>query len=95
MANPTEVIDAQAVSSSTESDSQLSSLLYDMSQQVQMSMANMLKMIAEIDQSSAGITEEIGKCKDSAFEKKKDLEEEKEKFQKAAYAVLDMLNNRC
>lgn len=38
--------------------------------------------------------EEIEKCKDSALERKRTLEEEKERFQKAAYTVLDMLNNR-
>lgn len=50
-------------------------------------------LCSEIDQNSAGITEEIGKCKDSALERKKVLEEEKERFQKAAYTVLGMLNN--
>ncbi|KAK4854384.1 hypothetical protein QYF36_023033 [Acer negundo] len=79
---------------SLESDSQLSSVVYDMSQQVQMAMTNMLKMISEVDQNSAGIMEEIDKCKNSVLEKKKLLEEEKEQFQKAAYAVLEMLNNR-
>ncbi|MCL7045784.1 hypothetical protein MKW94_024314 [Papaver nudicaule] len=54
---------------------------------------NMLKMINEIDQSSSGIMEEIEKCKDSATDKKKMLDEEKERFQKAAYMALDMLNN--
>ena len=49
---------------------------------------------SEIDQSSAGIIEDLEKCKDSALERKKTLEEEKERFQKAAYSVLDMLNNR-
>ncbi|MBA0756992.1 hypothetical protein Gotri_020120 [Gossypium trilobum] len=38
--------------------------------------------------------EEVEKCKESALERKKSLEEEKEKFQKAAYTVLDMLNSR-
>lgn len=38
--------------------------------------------------------EEVEKCKNLAFERKKSLEEEKERFQKAAFAVLDMLNNR-
>lgn len=57
-------------------------------------MENMLKMINEVDQNSAGIVEEIEKCKDSALEKKRILEEEKERFQKAAYTVLDLLNNR-
>ncbi|OUZ99910.1 hypothetical protein BVC80_9069g17 [Macleaya cordata] len=78
----------------TEADSQLSTLIYDVSQQVQVAMENMLKMINEIDQNSTGIMEEIEKCKESATEKKKMLEEEKERFQKAAYTVLDMLNNR-
>ena len=34
-------------------------------------------------------------CRDTAFERKKSLEEEKERFQKAAYAVLGMLNKNC
>ncbi|KDP34235.1 hypothetical protein JCGZ_07806 [Jatropha curcas] len=87
--------DAQAIASSPEVESQLSSLLYDMSQQVQTTMGNMLKMIVEIDQNSAGIMEEIEKCKESTLERKKVLEEEKERFQKAAFTALDMLNNRC
>ncbi|WCJ29788.1 hypothetical protein M5689_011400 [Euphorbia peplus] len=88
--------DAQALtSSSTEVESQFSSLLYDMSQQVQMAMENMLKMIGEIDQNSVGIVEEIEKCKDSALERKNVLDEEKESFQKAAYTVLDLLNKGC
>lgn len=37
---------------------------------------------------------EIEKCKNSAIEKKRILEEEKEHFEKAAYTVLDMLNSR-
>lgn len=36
--------------------------------------------------------EDIEKSKHSAVEKKRLLEEEKERFQKAAYAALDMLN---
>ncbi|KAG8635845.1 uncharacterized protein LOC110603020 [Manihot esculenta] len=87
--------DSQFLASSPEAESQLSSLLSDLSQQVQTAMGNMLKMIVEIDQNSTGIMEDIGKCKDSALERKKILGEEKERFQKAAYTVLDMLNNRC
>lgn len=49
---------------------------------------------SEIDQNSAGIMEEIEKCKDAACERKKALNEEKDRFQKAAYTVLDLLNNR-
>ncbi|KAK6274015.1 hypothetical protein POUND7_011098 [Theobroma cacao] len=105
-----------------EAESQLSSLVYEMSQHVQTAMENMLKMIrfnqiisllqtpfllkikfclpfklkfcSEIDQNSSGVREEIEKCKDSALERKKGLEEEKERLQKAAYTILDMLSNR-
>ncbi|XP_030452572.1 uncharacterized protein LOC115674346 [Syzygium oleosum] len=73
-------------------ESRLASLVYDMSQQVQAAMENMLKMINEADQSSAGIIEDIEKCRNSALERKKGLEEEKKQFQRAAYAVIDMLN---
>ncbi|KVH89951.1 uncharacterized protein LOC112521762 [Cynara cardunculus var. scolymus] len=78
----------------SDAQSPLSTVVYELSQQVQAAMDNMLKMITEIDQSSAGIIEDIEKCKDSALERKRTLEEEKERFQKAAYSVLDMLNNR-
>ncbi|XP_022864151.1 uncharacterized protein LOC111384135 [Olea europaea var. sylvestris] len=64
----------------------------DLSQQVQVAMENMLKMTKEIDQNSAEILEDIEKSKDSALQRKKNLEEEKEHFQKAAFAVLNMLN---
>lgn len=46
----------------------------------------------EIDQSSAGIMEDIEKSKESSVERKKILEEERERFQKAAFTVLEMLN---
>ncbi|KAL7164388.1 hypothetical protein ACSBR2_040324 [Camellia fascicularis] len=78
----------------SEVESQLSSLLFDLSQQVQAAMENMLKMTNEIDENSSGITEEIAKCKDNAFERKKILEEQKESFQKAAFTVLDLLNKK-
>ncbi|KAL7082497.1 hypothetical protein ACP275_14G102000 [Erythranthe tilingii] len=73
-------------------ESQLSSLIYDLTQNVQVAMDNMLKMINEIDQNSAGIMEEIEKSKDSALERKNHLEQEKDHFQKAAFSILDMLN---
>ncbi|KAI7994947.1 hypothetical protein LOK49_LG11G01632 [Camellia lanceoleosa] len=68
--------------------------MINLSQQVQVAMENMLKMTNEIDENSSGITEEIAKCKDNAFERKKILEEQKESFQKAAFTVLDLLNNK-
>ncbi|AED93466.1 hypothetical protein AtNW77_Chr5g0110311 [Arabidopsis thaliana] len=88
--------DAQLVahqSPGQQADSDLTSLVFEMSQQVQMGMENMLKMVYEIDQNSVGIKEEIEKSKDFAMEKKRILEEEKDQFQKAAYTILDMLSN--
>ncbi|XP_010454899.1 PREDICTED: uncharacterized protein LOC104736585 [Camelina sativa] len=88
--------DAQLVAHQSpghQAESDLTSLVFDMSQQVQMAMENMLKMVNEIDQNSVGIKEEIEKSKDFAMEKKRILEEEKEQFQKAAYTILDMLSN--
>ncbi|KAK9912737.1 hypothetical protein M0R45_036583 [Rubus argutus] len=86
--------DAQLLPPS-ESESQFSSLVYEISQQVQGAMEDMLKSIREIDENSAQITDEIEKCKDSALEKKRGLEETKEQVEKAAYAVLQMLNSRA
>ncbi|CAH8352250.1 unnamed protein product [Eruca vesicaria subsp. sativa] len=90
--NGAELVTNQTTGQQAESD--LASLVFDMSQQVQMGMENMLKLVNEIDQSSVGIKEEIEKSKDYAMEKKRVLEEEKEQFQKAAYTILDMLSNR-
>ncbi|VVA15003.1 PREDICTED: LOC18788379 [Prunus dulcis] len=78
-----------------ETESQMSSIVYEISQEVQGAMENMLKMMSEIDENSAGITEEIEKCKEQSLEKKRGLEEAKEQVEKAAYAVLEMLNNRA
>ncbi|RXH72527.1 hypothetical protein DVH24_012211 [Malus domestica] len=79
----------------SETESPMSSIVYVISQQVQGAMENMFKMTSEIDENSAGISEEIEKCKESAIEKKKDLEEVREQVEKAAYAVLELLNNRA
>ncbi|KAK1298477.1 hypothetical protein QJS10_CPB14g01201 [Acorus calamus] len=88
----------------------LNALYADVSQQVQAAMENMLKTItlllskllllllgsntSDIDQSSSGINEDIEQCKGSVAERKKILEEEKERFQKAAFSVLEMLNDQ-
>jgi len=47
---------------------------------------------SEINHNSAVIDEEIEKCKGSALERKTALNEDRDNFQKAAYAVLEMLN---
>ncbi|KAI3835369.1 hypothetical protein MKW98_020485 [Papaver atlanticum] len=92
MSSPSQTLALVVTEEREAADTQLSSLVYDVSQQVQVAMENMLTMTNEIDQSSSGIMEEIEKCKESATEKKKMLDEEKERFQKAAYMALDMLN---
>ncbi|KAL8521986.1 hypothetical protein ACS0TY_012222 [Phlomoides rotata] len=89
---PPTVTDLAVTTSAAES--QLSSLVYELSQNVQLAMDDMLKMISEIDENSAKIKEEMEKSKDSVLQRKNDLEEEKDHFQKAAFAALDMLNGR-
>ncbi|GMG99044.1 hypothetical protein Nepgr_000884 [Nepenthes gracilis] len=75
-----------------EVESQFSSVLYELSQQIQVGMEDMLKMISEIDVHSAEVVKEMEKCKDFAVKRSKAIDEEAECFQKAAYAVLDMLS---
>ncbi|XP_027083294.1 uncharacterized protein [Coffea arabica] len=75
-------------------ESQLSSLLYDLSHRVQAAMEDMLKMINEIDQNSSDVMDDIKNCMDFALERKRTLDEEKEHYQKAAYTVISMLNNQ-
>ncbi|XP_039142994.1 uncharacterized protein LOC120280284 [Dioscorea cayenensis subsp. rotundata] len=76
----------------SEVDPQLSALLYDVSQQVEIAMHSMLKMASEISESTGEIMEEMEKCKEFVSVKNTMLEEEKDKFQKAAIAVIEMLN---
>ncbi|XP_057434567.1 uncharacterized protein LOC130727451 [Lotus japonicus] len=84
--------DPESALTVAETESHLTSLIYEISNEAQSVMENMLKMTAEINQNSAVIDEEVEKCKGSALERKRALDEEKDHFQKAAYAVLDMLN---
>lgn len=51
-------------------------------------------LLSEIDENSTGIMEDIENCKNNALERKRILEEQKESFQKAAFSVLDMLNDK-
>ncbi|XP_023524409.1 uncharacterized protein LOC111788313 [Cucurbita pepo subsp. pepo] len=73
-----------------ESESQLSVLVYDISQQAQGAMENMLRMISEIDRT---LLEYLKTWKSAGVLLSRVLEEEKQQFQQAAYTVLDMLNN--
>lgn len=52
----------------------------------------MFHLCSEIDANSTEVTEDMVKCKESALERRKVIEEEKECFQKAAYAVLNVLS---
>ncbi|XP_047154290.1 uncharacterized protein LOC124825688 [Vigna umbellata] len=83
---------SELITTEVESENHLSSLIYEISNEVQEIMENMLKTITEINHNSAVIEEEIEKCKGSALERKRALNEDRDNFQKAAYAVLDILN---
>ncbi|KAJ3692047.1 hypothetical protein LUZ60_012403 [Juncus effusus] len=76
----------------SESEPAISSLLIDISNQMQGAVQDMLKMTSEVDQSIGEINEDMEKCKGIVFEKSNLIEEEKERVQKAAMAVLQMLN---
>nr|BAJ99525.1 predicted protein [Hordeum vulgare subsp. vulgare] len=73
-------------------ESNLSALLYDVSQQVQDSLQNMLKMTGEIEQCSDEIGTEIEQAKEGVADKYRVLDEEKERFQKVALAALNILS---
>ncbi|KAI9097528.1 hypothetical protein K1719_025299 [Acacia pycnantha] len=72
-------------------ENRLSAFVNSIPNEVQVIVENMLKMTNGIEEHSDVIEEEIEKCKDSALQRKKTLDEEKEQFQKVASAVLDML----
>ncbi|CAB4266629.1 unnamed protein product [Prunus armeniaca] len=54
-----------------------------------------LQLQPETESQMSSIVYEIEKCKEQSLEKKRGLEEAKEQVEKAAYAVLEMLNNRA
>ncbi|KAM0893138.1 hypothetical protein ACQ4PT_025310 [Festuca glaucescens] len=64
----------------------------DMSNQVQDSLQNMLKMTSEIEQCGGEIEAEIEQAKEGVADKCRVLEEEKERFQKVALAALNILS---
>ncbi|XP_028802345.1 uncharacterized protein LOC114757450 [Neltuma alba] len=84
-------MDMEHSTSIPEPENQLSALVTSIPNEVQVMVENMLKMVDGVKEHSALIEEEIEKCKDSALQRKKTLDEEKEQFQKVASAVLDML----
>ncbi|XP_062180892.1 uncharacterized protein LOC133885231 [Phragmites australis] len=73
-------------------DSKLSVLLFDVSQQVQGALQNMLKMTSEIEQCGGEIEAEIERAREGVAEKCRALDDDRERFQKAALAALDILS---
>ncbi|KAL6608313.1 hypothetical protein ACP70R_041376 [Stipagrostis hirtigluma subsp. patula] len=76
-------------------DSKLSALLFDVSQQVQGALQSMLKMTSEIERCGGEIEAEIERAREGVAEKAQALDDERERFQKAALAALDILGGRA
>ncbi|WVZ96775.1 hypothetical protein U9M48_042374 [Paspalum notatum var. saurae] len=73
-------------------DSKLSELLFDVSQQVQVGLQNMLKMSSEIARCDSEIEAEVERARDAVAEKSRALDVDRERVQKAALAALDILS---
>ncbi|OEL20261.1 hypothetical protein BAE44_0018719 [Dichanthelium oligosanthes] len=73
-------------------DSKLSALLFDVSQQVQGGLQNMLKMSSEIERCDGEIEAEVERARDAVAEKGRALDDDRERVQKAALAALDILS---
>ncbi|CAN6336460.1 unnamed protein product, partial [Urochloa humidicola] len=73
-------------------DSKLSALLFDVSQQVQSGLQNMLKMSSEIERCDGEIEAEVERAREAVVEKGRALDDERERVQKAALAALDILS---
>ncbi|CAL4902656.1 unnamed protein product [Urochloa decumbens] len=73
-------------------ESKISALLFDVSQQVQSGLQNMLKMSSEIQQCDSEIEAEVERARDAVAEKGRALDDERERVQKAALAALDILS---
>uniref|UniRef100_A0A7N0VKH6 Uncharacterized protein n=1 Tax=Kalanchoe fedtschenkoi TaxID=63787 RepID=A0A7N0VKH6_KALFE len=78
----------------SDDDSRMASVVYDLSSQVQAALESMLSKISEIDQNAEGVMQVIERSKASTLEKKKALEEERGRVEKAAFTVLDLFNRR-
>ncbi|KAG8067358.1 hypothetical protein GUJ93_ZPchr0005g14270 [Zizania palustris] len=74
-------------------ESRITALLFDVSQQVQEALQGMLKMTGEIEQCGGEIEAEIDRAKEAVADKGRALDDDRERFQKAALAALDILSN--
>ncbi|KAJ7524583.1 hypothetical protein O6H91_17G012700 [Diphasiastrum complanatum] len=70
----------------------LNEICHGIVQQTQTAMENFLSAINEIDASSSDVIEDIHQTRACALERKTKLEEDRDRFQRAACKVLDMLN---
>ncbi|XP_066327781.1 uncharacterized protein [Miscanthus floridulus] len=73
-------------------DSKLSTLLSDVSQQVQGGLHSMLRMSSEIARCDGEIGVEVEHARDAVVEKGRALHDERERVQKAALAALNILS---
>ncbi|KAL4318556.1 hypothetical protein GQ457_18G002670 [Hibiscus cannabinus] len=91
--SPSQQADAQSLPprAPEEAESVLSSLVYATRAESQFCLSEKLNFREFI---THRFFVAVKKCKDSALERQKSLEDEKEQFQKAAYTVLEMLNSR-
>ncbi|KAL6838234.1 hypothetical protein ACP4OV_031950 [Aristida adscensionis] len=73
-------------------DAQLSALLFEVSQQVQGALQSMLKMSGEIGRCGGEIEAELERAREGVAEKAQALDDDRDRFQKAALAALDILS---
>ncbi|XP_052154917.1 uncharacterized protein LOC127772955 [Oryza glaberrima] len=82
----------EAVAEDGGAESRITALLFDVSQQVQEALQGMLKMTGEIEQCGAEIEAEIERAKEAIADKGRALDDDRERFQKAAVAALNILS---
>ncbi|KAF0920108.1 hypothetical protein E2562_033356 [Oryza meyeriana var. granulata] len=73
-------------------ESRITALLFDVSQQVQEVLQGMLKMTGEIEQCGGEIEAEIERAREAVADKGRALDDDRDRFQKAALAALNILS---
>ncbi|XP_006655056.1 uncharacterized protein LOC102710126 [Oryza brachyantha] len=73
-------------------ESSITALLFDVSQQVQEALQGMLKMTGEIEQCGGEIEAEIERAKEAVADKGRALDDDRDRFQKAALSALNILS---
>uniref|UniRef100_A0A0D9WDG6 Uncharacterized protein n=1 Tax=Leersia perrieri TaxID=77586 RepID=A0A0D9WDG6_9ORYZ len=85
------MVEAASAEDSGGVESTITALLCDVSQQVQEALQGMLKMTSEIGQCGGEIEAEIERAKEAVAVKGRALDDDRDRFQKAALAVLNIL----